>query len=724
MEVSFHKEIQSLRLGDGDTFHGEGILAVTKALLQSGVSYVGGYQGAPVSHLLDVLVQSEDILHDLGIHLETCTNEAAAAAMLAASVQYPIRGCVTWKSIVGTNVAADALSNLSSPGVIGGTLIVVGEDYGEGASVIQERTHAYALKSSIWLLDPRPDLPRIVEMVEKSFELSEASNTPVMMELRIRACHVFGSFETRDNVPAKHSTRAKFKEPAPFDYARLAHPPVTFIQEKDKVNRRLPLARDFILRHGLNEIMGPQTGEIGIITQGGLFNGLNARLADAGLSDTFGNLTVPTMVLNVTHPLVPEQILDFARGKKAILIVEEGSPEYIELAIGKILRQADLQTRLHGKDMLPQAGEYTAPVVGRGLASFLSAYGFETGELGQWLDGVDAHRAALDKATTDPLPPRPPTFCTGCPERPVFSAMKLLREEMGPVHVSVDIGCHALATFPPFSQGHSILGYGMSLAAASAVSGTQEKRPFTVMGDGGFWHNGLLTGVAGAVFNKTDSVLVVMNNGYSSATGAQDLPSSLPKDSGRGKGLDMEKALRSMGVTWIKRVDNYRVSTMVKVLREARSTKKKGLKVVLADGECQLARQRRIRPAMAKAVAAGKRVVRTRFWVDEDTCTGDHSCIRLSGCPSLTIKPNPDPLRTDPVAHVNNDCVGCGLCGEISHAAQLCPSFAQIDIIQNPTAWDRFRRRMSDGLIRLFGGMTAPGDRPGQAPVGVGVPAE
>ena len=161
-EVSFHKEIESLRLGAGDTFYGEGILAVTKALLQSGVAYVGGYQGAPVSHLLDVLVQSEELLSDLGIHLETCTNEAAAAAMLGASINYPLRGAVTWKSIVGTNVAADALSNLASPGVQGGALIIVGEDYGEGASVIQERTHAFAVKSSLWLIDPRPDLPTLV----------------------------------------------------------------------------------------------------------------------------------------------------------------------------------------------------------------------------------------------------------------------------------------------------------------------------------------------------------------------------------------------------------------------------------------------------------------------------------------------------------------------------------------------------------------------------------
>ncbi len=136
-ERSFAKEVEALKLGDGETFRGEGILAVTKALLQSGVAYVGGYQGAPVSHLLDVLVDAEDMMAELGVHLETCTNEASAAAMLGASINYPLRGAVTWKSIVGTNVAADALSNLSSPGVVGGVMIILGEDYGEGASVIQ-----------------------------------------------------------------------------------------------------------------------------------------------------------------------------------------------------------------------------------------------------------------------------------------------------------------------------------------------------------------------------------------------------------------------------------------------------------------------------------------------------------------------------------------------------------------------------------------------------------
>src|ERR1700759_3139096 len=225
MERSFKTEVKALRLGDGAEFHGEGILAVTKALLQSGVSYVGGYQGAPVSHLLDVLVDAQDIMSELGVHLETCTNEASAAAMLGASINYPLRGAVTWKSIVGTNVAADALSNLASPGVLGGALIILGEDYGEGASVIQERSYAYAMKSSMWLIDPCPDLPTIVRMVEAGFELAEASHAPVMLELRIRACHVTGEFAAKDNRRAAFSLLHRVAGPPRFDYARLAHPP-------------------------------------------------------------------------------------------------------------------------------------------------------------------------------------------------------------------------------------------------------------------------------------------------------------------------------------------------------------------------------------------------------------------------------------------------------------------------------------------------------------------
>jgi len=375
VEIQFTKEIESLRLGAGEPFHGEGILAVTKALLQSGVSYVGGYQGAPVSHLLDVMVQARDYLDELGVHVEACTNEAAAAAMLGASINYPARGAVTWKSIVGSNVAADPLSYLSSAGVMGGALIIVGEDYGEGASVALERTHAIALKSSMWMLDPRPNLPTIVEMVQRGFELSEASNTPVMMELRIRACHVRGSFISKENVSPAVSMRHKLAgPPAEFVYDRLAHPPATFRQEKLKSDVRLPAARAFVAKHCLNEVFEGEEADLGLIVQGGLYNGLLRALQALGLADAFGASRIPILALNVVSPLVPEEIEAFCGKRKAVLVVEEGHPEFIEQEIATLLRRRDVAARLHGKDVLPQTGEYTTEVLVQGLTKFIAAH--------------------------------------------------------------------------------------------------------------------------------------------------------------------------------------------------------------------------------------------------------------------------------------------------------------------------------------------------------------
>ena len=708
MERLFTEEIKSLKLGAGETFRGEGILAVTKALLQSGVSYVGGYQGAPVSHLLDVMVQAREYMDELGVHVEACSNEASAAAMLGASINYPARGAVTWKSIVGTNVAADALSNLASAGVVGGALIVLGEDYGEGASVIQERSHAYALKSSMVLLDPRPDLPTIVRMVQEGFALSEASNTPVMIELRIRACHVQGEFAASNNVAPLVSTKHRLAGPPVFNYERLAHPPATFRQEKLKTDVRLPAARRYIVEHQLNEISGPQEAPLGLIVQGGLYNNLMRALQMLGLADAYGETAIPILTLNAVYPLVPEQITGFCVGKSAVMVIEEGQPEFIEHEIGSLLRRADLQTKLHGKDLLLMAGEYTAEVILRGLTRAFRQYdkSVDLTATAAWLDGLDALRIEAGERLGGHVPPRPPTFCTGCPERPVFSALKLVEREVGAVHVSGDIGCHALATFEPFSVGNSILGYGMGMASSAGVNSLMNKRALAVMGDGGFWHNGLLSGIQSSLFNHGDGVLVIMKNGYSSATGTQEIISS-PLESARvaaqGKSAahsntTIESTLKGMGVGWMRTVYNYKVADMVSTMREAFTSPFNGLKVIIAEGECQLERQRRLKPANAKALKEGKRVVRVRYGIDEAVCSGDHSCIRLSGCPSLTVKDAKDPLKVDPVAHVNNGCVGCGLCGEVAHAAVLCPSFYRAEIVQNPTWWDRARERVANAL--------------------------
>lgn len=718
MEVSFSKEVEMLRMGAGETFHGEGILAITKALLQSGVSYVGGYQGAPVSHLLDVMVQAKDYMQELGVHVEACANEASAAAMLGASIHYPLRGAVTWKSIVGTNVAADALSNLASPGVTGGVLVVVGEDYGEGASVIQERTHAYALKSSMLLLDPRPDLTRMVEMVEHGLRLSEASNMPALMELRIRACHVRGSFVAKDNQAPAISTHHLLRDPAKFDYARLAHPPVTFAHEKLKHQARIPAARAYIEAHGLNEHFEGEHHDLGLIVQGGLYNTLIRALQQFDLADAFGNSRIPLLVLNVTCPLVPDQIANFCADKRGVMLLEEGQPDYLEQEIATLLRRRDLQTPLHGKDFLPQGGEYSAEVMAQGLLPFVHRYLPElvsANATQTWLQANAQRRVDVTQtlqALGQPLPARPPSFCIGCPERPVFSALKLAQQEVGPVHVAADIGCHAFGTFEPFSSGHTILGYGMSLASRAGVSPAMQRRVLSVMGDGGFWHNGLLTGVQSALFNGDDAVLLIFKNGYTSATGTQDIIST-PDDAAKFAAADklqslahtnqtIERTLQGLGVKWMRSVHTYDVALMRETLVEAFNSEFNGLKVIVAEGECQLERQRRIKPWIANLLKKGERVQRVKYGVDEDVCNGDHACIRLSGCPTLTLKDNPDPLKVDPVATVIEGCVGCGLCGENAHAATLCPSFYRAEVVQNPGIWERLLASWRAVFVRVL----------------------
>ncbi len=669
-ERSFKEEVRKLRMGAGETFQGEGILAVTKALLESGVSYVAGYQGAPISHLMDVLTDAQGILEELGVHFEHSASEATAAATLAASVNYPLRGAVTFKSTVGTNVASDALANLASGGVTGGALIIVGEDYGEGSSIMQERSHAFAMKSQMWLLDPRPNLPSIVRAVEEGFGLSEASHTPVMLELRIRACHVHGRFIAKDNVRPSFTLKDAMEKPV-RDVSRIVLPPASFLHEQEKIRQRWPAAQQYIREHGLNEYFSPDAAEFGIILQGGMYNTIVRALELLGLSDAYGNTKVPLYVLNVTYPLVDDEVKTFCANKRSVLVVEEGQPDFIEQNLHAILRKAGLATKIHGKDMLPAAGEYTAAAVIQGVYKLIEAHAPERIDRDR-LPSIlrpKSEKPAEVKEAESQVHARPPSFCTGCPERPIFTAMKLVERELGQHHVSCDIGCHLFSILPPFNIGATTMGYGLGWAGAAAFNTKQTtRRTISIMGDGGFWHNGLTSGVGNAVFNQSDSVLVVVDNSYTAATGGQDILSSQAPNPIRQTRLSIADAVRGVGVKWVRLITRtYDVAAMRDVLREALTTKEKGPKVIVAQSECALNKQRRVKPQMTQLAREGKRMVRERFGVDADTCTGDHSCIRLSGCPSLTIAPNPDPLRKDPVATVLDSCIGCGLCGEVAH---------------------------------------------------------
>jgi indolepyruvate ferredoxin oxidoreductase alpha subunit len=437
---------------------------------------------------------------------------------------------------------------------------------------------------------------------------------------------------------------------------------------------------------------------VGLIVQGGLFNTLMRALQLLGLADIYGRTRLPIYCLNVTYPLIDDELKAFCSGKSAVLLVEEGQPEFIEQSLNTTLRQADLNTRVVGKEILPRAGEYSGDVLKRGLRAFLERYAPDLRH--SQASPVDSAEDAELTALGRHLPPRPPGFCTGCPERPIFTAMKLVERETGPFHVSADIGCHLFSILPPFNIGNTTMGYGLGQAGSAAFNVKADKKALAVMGDGGFWHNGLTSGIGNAVFNQSDNVTLIVDNNYSAATGGQDIPSSRADNAWRSTRHAIAEAVKGVGVTWVRQIDRtYDLKAMTAALRDAMTSPAPGPKVIVAQSECMLNRQRRERPQFNAAVKAGERKVRERFGVDPETCTGDHSCIRLSGCPSLTVKPNPDPLRRDPIAHVDTSCVGCGLCGEVSHAAVLCPSFYRAEVVHNGGWGDRLVAGLRGAVI-------------------------
>ena len=482
---------------------------------------------------------------------------------------------------------------------------------------------------------------------------------------------------------------------------------MTFSQERLKVEERLPAARAFIREHKLNETIAGDLNDIGIIVMGGLTNSVLRALERMGLADVFGASRVPLLVLNVVYPLVPEEIRQVCAGKRSVLVVEEGNPDYIEQAVNVELRRADIQTRVLGKGPLPQAGEYTSDVLLEGLC------------------GVPARRQAerprrRQRGEKSARPDRTQTESRRRARTAAAASARLLHRLPRAPGVrrhqadAARTGAHShqrrhrlpfvreLRAVQP-GQFHPRLRY-VQPASAAAVAPNMARRPIAIMGDGGFWHNGLITGVASNLFNKGDGVLIVMQNGYAAATGQQYIPSSVTSRTGPTPGIDIEHTLRTMGVKWLRTVRSYSVAVMTKTLKEAMRAAERGLKVIIADGECQLARQRRVRAEDAVKLARGERVTRVRYGVDEEICTGDHSCIRLSGCPSLTVEPSTDPLRSDPVATVIESCVGCGLCGEVAHAAVLCPSFYRAEIIRNATWRDRSLHRLRQTVIGWLGG--------------------
>jgi indolepyruvate ferredoxin oxidoreductase alpha subunit len=679
--------IEQLNLSEGQRLYGDGALVIVKALLESGISYLGGYPGAPVSNLTDVAEDALDLLEEMGIFYARNTNEAAAAALLKASINHPVRGAVCWK-VVGTNVAADVLAHIASSGVQGGCVIFVGEDYGCTGTTVAEKSLSYGVHLGMPVLDPRCDSEHLAELVRRAFPLSEACSMPVLYIVRTRVGNMAGAMRTLANRPPAISTKRPL-EAIVQTPETVPLPPFSQVQEKDKAHRRLPAAERYIEENHLNEVIpGESSGRRAIISHGLITDLVLRGLERLGAADATGRSGIPILSLHALHPLASSQLLQFLSDKDEVLIFDEGIPPLLEDGIRALAQKHGASARLLGKGLVPEAGEYTPDVVKAGLEAFLS---------GETRVRAPAFQPKQDQQPA--LPQRPPLFCVGCPERPVFSAIKLFQKTHNiEFEYAGDISCAAMATYPPFAVLGSITGMGTGLAASLALSKLSKQKTVYVVGDGTTWAQALTTCIANAQLNSQDAIVIVLENFWTAMTGHQPNPSSRLGPGGKPL-MDIEKTLRAMGQTWLRVVDPYNFGHMLRALEDAYRDKSPRLKVIISRAECELERQRRVRRFRQNRLRARKRIAVRRLGVDAEVCTGDRSCIGFSGCPSMSIAENPNSLRRCSVLSIDADCTGCRLCGGIAEVARLCPSFYEALRVKNPSPWERLRSSVESLFI-------------------------
>ncbi|MEM0365371.1 MAG: indolepyruvate ferredoxin oxidoreductase subunit alpha [Candidatus Nitrosocaldus sp.] len=708
-------------------------LAIIRAALESGISYAAGYPGAPTADLIDMLSESSMLLNDLGIFFESSTNEASAATKLLASVYDRIHGFVNWK-VVGSNVAADVLAHITSSGTLGSAVIVVGEDYETESTTVEMKSYMYGKGFAIPVIDPIGSPMHVYRLTKHAFRLSEYSNMPVMLLLRPMAANCIGSIVCEEDIKRPEINVKDKKEIWEPDLSRYTLTETAKLHAVEKYAERIPKAMDYIASNRLNDyIKGDEnssnsSSKVGFITHGSIFNSFITAMHELGRADLTGRCYYDMLNLNVVYPIVPEEIIRFASSKDMLFIVEEGAPFYIEESIRSILHAAGINSKVYGKvsngGFIPLTGALDVDTLLEPLARMLSLVEPYYTVPRERLSEMMKHREMAARATLKVMVARNPTFCTGCPERPIFTAVRWLDERFGRSIYAGDSGCYTMAHLPPFNASDTFTGMGTSLDAALGLSKLYRRRVIAVMGDGTFFHRGI-TNVDNLLYNVSNDdsdvniIFIIFENYWTAMTGHQPNPAS-KANTAAGKHLSInyagefparasiESILKAHGIRWIRRVNPFDFSSTLEAMLEAYMVDK-GVRVIICDGECTLARMRREQPMLESMIDEGKRVEEVKYRIDEEICSGCFPCEKYSGCPSVTMVRNPNPLRTGYIKQIEDTCTGCGICG-ITSIFGLCPSTYRIRIVHNPTRWERFMHKLNMYAIRMLRGSSKEHD--------------
>ncbi len=642
--------------------------AIALGALRAGVKVATGYPGTPSTGCLTHLLTLD--LPDR--HVEWSTNEKVAFEIASGAAWAGQRALCTMK-MSGVNVAYDALISIAYSGTNGGLVIYVADDPGVSAGMPEQDTRGFALMSDLPMLEPSSPA-EAYELTQRAFELSEASGSLVIVRLTTAIALVHAVIEVEEPAPPSSSGVILERDIAKYTKAGSK---ICLDQHQDVIER-LERAGEWVDEAGLNRLeLSDEPGGLGIISVGAvnayLDESLDAARSTGSLTDQVSNLRATTTV-----PFPWEEVKDLLLRCDSILVLEELEPHmergvYVE---AQCLRfDGPIVGKLDGT--LPRIGEYGVHELLHGLE--VASGSSSTRESQHAIPAPASGDGAIEGAE-DLSAPRPITVCAGCPHRGTYLGIEAAIKGGGlskdDVMVTGDIGCTILGMNPPFDLLWTEVSMGSSLGLAQGYVHAGIPTPvIATIGDSTFFHGGI-PGLINAIQHNTPLTLVIMDNGWTSMTGMQVNPGTDEAFQVEGcRRVDLSKVVEGLGPDSLTVVDPYDVDAITQVV--GTSLAAPGVHVVIAQRECAIQARRR-------GVVVGVTTV------DPDACILCKQCLRVTGCPALSIRqvesrelvesPRGDSPGTEAIEIDASLCNGCGIC------VSVCPTVALVSAPAQPRA--------------------------------------
>lgn len=579
-----------------------GNAAVARGLYESGCEIVSSYPGTPSTEITEEAAKFQEI------YCEWAPNEKVALETAFGSALAGKRSFCAMKH-VGLNVAADPLYTASYAGVNAGLVIAVADDPGMHSSQNEQDSRHHAIASKIPMIEPS-DSQEAIDFMKIAFDMSEKFDTPVLFRMCTRISHSQSivQLSLRQNHPQKKYEKNIQKNVMTPANAIRKHPIV------EKRNKDIAQWAEF---SGLNKIELSQDGssKVGIITSSTSYQ---------YVKEVFGN-SINILKLGLVNPLPKSQIINFAQNLEKLIIIEELDP-----IIEEFCRSLDLQTEIHGKDILPICGEYSQNLLKTKLSDLLSK------EFPQITDISNLKSKNFYKIPD--LPVRPPIMCAGCPHRGIFYVLSKLK-----LNVMGDIGCYTLGAAAPLFAMDMNLCMGASVSSLhgwNKANSENENKSVCVIGDSTFAHSGI-TGLSSIAYNNSNSTVIVLDNSITGMTGHQQNPTTGKNLYGEPAAkINLEALAKAIGIERVQVVDPYNLFECETIIKQELEIKQPSL--IISRRPCALLKEVKPQPPLK---------------VNKENCRSCKMCMKI-GCPAISIK--------EGKAQIDSTlCVGCKVCTQM-----------------------------------------------------------